>query len=619
MYKAKLISNNEVDFKNHTFGGVTITNFKSNLCKKIRQMDSDQINDFKLIDIDFTSKNNQNSGKNNFSTPKNHHKKKVNGNSETKLLPFLKTLNKTNQKVIDELKKRNKEIAEQIRKLIPDLYRKNKMRQKLKDKQNNNIRRKSVMENNYNTFITKMKLEEKEKINRYKSGVNMHFLKNHCDNIRLDSKSSETDRTQRKKFHSKKMDLLSKDNYKIFKNKYLYTIANEEEEIIDKNIEKLIHKNEVLSRFLNKKKKGSKRKKQILNFNKQFKLNEKDKNKNNNNNFITYINNNNIAKNSNQKDITHIRSNTDINENIINIKNVVSNYPIKNIFSRKNSKEESNLYFENTNKNTINNDISNSKKNTNKNFALSNSTTTFNKFNKTSTADTFNQTLSTNSYNNTKNNLYYKTFLSNSVKSNNININNSAKILNSKSHDKFKNKTLNDIRNLLSEFNLELDPCFLKDIKDKTRLKHFLYYFKIMNVEHGINQNYVHNNDKIKERKNVIIKMKNKCKTILSELDNKNNFNLDKFVIEYKKSDLDMTFPQYYNYLLTILQNYDKKVVPNTFEIKNENKGQSDDLKYSTVVQKHRHFIKILDEQVKEGQYANKLVENFINKAEKYK
>ena len=77
-------------------------------------------------------------------------------------------------------------------------------------------------------------------------------------------------------------------------------------------------------------------------------------------------------------------------------------------------------------------------------------------------------------------------------------------------------------------------------------------------------------------------------------------------MIEYKKSDLDMTFPQYYNYLLTILQNYDKKVVPNTFEIKNENKGQSDDLKYSTVVQKHRHFIKILDEQVKEGQYANK-------------
>ena len=140
-----------------------------------------------------------------------------------------------------------------------------------------------------------------------------------------------------------------------------------------------------------------------------------------------------------------------------------------------------------------------------------------------------------------------------------------------------------------------------------------------MNVEHGINQNYVHNNDKIKERKNIIIKMKNKCKTILSELDNKNNFNLDKFVIEYKKSDLDMTFPQYYNYLLTILQNYDKKVVPNTFEIKNENKGQSDDLKYSTVVQKHRHFIKILDEQVKEGQYANKLVENFINKAEKEK
>ena len=614
MYKSKLISNNEIDFKNHTFGDIKINNFKSNIPKKIHQMDLDQINDLKLFDVHLSSKINKNSDNNIFLTPQNRHKTKINESSDTKLIPYLKTVNKSNKKIMDEIEKRNKEITEQIRKLLPSFYRKNKMKPKIKVKQknNNNIIKKKPIIHKDDTFITKIRPEDYDKINRYKSGVNMHFLKNCCDNIVLNDKNTRIDYNKRKTYHSKKMDL---NNYEIFKDKYLYTDVNVEEEAIDKNIRKLMHKNELLFKFLKKKKKGKLYKKQALKNNRQT----KEKDENNNYNFITCMNddNNNFYNNINKKSLTHTRNKKDANENIHNLKKVSSNYLYKNIFPRKNSNEGLNLYFENVNKN-INNtvDPNNSIIKNNKNFVLFNSTMTFNKFNKTSTADSFNQTLSGYSYNNTKNNLYNKTFLSNSNQSNCSNINNSVKIFNTKSHAKFKNKTLIDIKNLLSELNIKLDPCFLKEIKDKTKLKHFLYYFKIMNVEYGINQNFLYNNDKIKDRKNDVIKMKHKCKNILNKLDKKNNYNLDKFVREYKKSELGMSFSQYYNYLLMILQNYNKKIVPNTFEIKEENKGKSEDLKYSNVVQKHKNFIKLLNEQLKEGQYANKLVENFINKAE---
>ena len=110
--------------------------------------------------------------------------------------------------------------------------------------------------------------------------------------------------------------------------------------------------------------------------------------------------------------------------------------------------------------------------------------------------------------------------------------------------------------------------------------------------------------------------MKKKCKDILEDLDKKINFNLEEFIKEYEKKDLGINFVEFFNYLLIILVNYDKKIIPNTFTIKKETKKVQEDLKYSSVLKKHHEFMNLLDKQYNEGKNADKLLRKFILKRE---
>ena len=182
-------------------------------------------------------------------------------------------------------------------------------------------------------------------------------------------------------------------------------------------------------------------------------------------------------------------------------------------------------------------------------------------------------------------------------------------------HRLIKNKTLlKSIINCIKEMNIKVN--LLKDLRNKEKLKRLLYIIKVNNLEQDLDKDFEKTNNKIKTTNSIIVKMKKKCKDILEDLDKKINFNLEEFIKEYEKKDLGINFVEFFNYLLIILVNYDKKIIPNTFTIKKETKKVQEDLKYSSVLKKHHEFMNLLDKQYNEGKNADKLLRKFILKRE---
>ena len=195
------------------------------------------------------------------------------------------------------------------------------------------------------------------------------------------------------------------------------------------------------------------------------------------------------------------------------------------------------------------------------------------------------------------------------INDNNLNIDSDIKINNISSIN-----NLIDNQTFLNEFTINSN--LLKNLKYKEKLKRYLYTLKVNNLEKDFNKNFEDINNKFKNQKIRIEKMKKRCKSILEELDKKINFNLEEFIKEYEREDLGINFIQFFNYLLMLLVNYDKKIIPNTFVIKKESKEQSEDVKYCTVLKKHIEFMNLLDKQYNEGKYANKLLKKFLLKRE---
>ena len=205
----------------------------------------------------------------------------------------------------------------------------------------------------------------------------------------------------------------------------------------------------------------------------------------------------------------------------------------------------------------------------------------------------------------------------NNINNNNINMtpdNNRSKI-NNLSINNTKNKSsLNDIISLIEES--KVNPNIFKELKNREKIKRFLYVLKANNLEKDFNKDLEKRNNKFKGQKLSISKMKKKYNNILEEFDKKINFNLEEFIKEYERKDLGVNFAQFFNYLLIILVNYDKKIIKNTLEIKKESKEQPYDVRYSTVTRRHNEFMNLLDKQFNEGQNANKLLNKYLLKRE---
>ena len=162
--------------------------------------------------------------------------------------------------------------------------------------------------------------------------------------------------------------------------------------------------------------------------------------------------------------------------------------------------------------------------------------------------------------------------------------------------------------------DIEIKTNLLKNIKNKEKFKRYFFSLIINNLEKDLNKNYEDLNNTFKSQKIKVAKMKKKCIDILEEYDKKINFNLEEFIKEFEREDLGIKFIQFFNYLLMILANYDKTIIPNTFTIKKETKNQSEIVKYSNVKKKHNEFMNLLDKQFNEGKNINKLLQKYLLK-----
>ena len=139
-----------------------------------------------------------------------------------------------------------------------------------------------------------------------------------------------------------------------------------------------------------------------------------------------------------------------------------------------------------------------------------------------------------------------------------------------------------------------------------------LNYWKLLELENKFNEAYINNRSDLKEKNKDIKKIKEKCKIILKELDKKNNFEIQHIIKEINHQLLGLNFSDFYNYLLTILKNYDKKIANWSFDIMEDKNECPEELKFKNVRHRHQIFMGMVDRQYVCGINANNHMDYLI-------
>ena len=132
-------------------------------------------------------------------------------------------------------------------------------------------------------------------------------------------------------------------------------------------------------------------------------------------------------------------------------------------------------------------------------------------------------------------------------------------------------------------------------------------------LERKVNKSYKHKYREINKKNKDIKKLKEKCKILLKELDKKNNFEIQQIISEINDQLLSLGFNDFFRYLLTLLKNYDKKIVSWSYDIVEDKNACPEELKYKNVRQRHQQFMGMLNKQYIYGLNINNHVENLIS------
>lgn len=554
--------NTDSYFQAHTFRCFTVNDKNENLPERVYQINKNEKNDLKLLGLRFISKR----------------------PSFRDLVEKKQSLSKIHQKIetFSESKKNIKMNKLSFKGFLPISLDKKSNNKEIKNNENSinlnnskeNIRKtKGTKSQERKLFLTKINFNQKS--NNYKM---TKTYTNNFSNI-INKNKINTNKIGISEI-KEKVDFYEKEDDKI-----LY-------KLLEKNTKK---QNYLSNGKYKKRRKNKKREKtlRIENWNKfgnLNKLDDKNKDINSLSSLNSYFNSNSeLSKRSNRFSYTQ--------PNYINMKifrapnntleqkkiqetdnlafhelnNIKVDYSSFNRISRGcNTNLDGNNYFQNTNNQKVNTESQGIKFNTISSFNKDNKTTAFS----------------------SKNSTYKDNFFINCIKS--------RRLRNNKDLEMFLKKSGSE------KINQEI----LRITKQFT--KRFLCNYKVQSTERELTQGLEDTYGKIKEKTKEVNDMKRKYEKILEELDKKINFNLDEFVKEFEKKNLNMTFEQYYSYLLMILQNYEKKIVKNTFKIIEEPKEILPELKYVNIKRKHKMFKKILEEyQNKRRQYV-KYINNLL-------
>ena len=155
----------------------------------------------------------------------------------------------------------------------------------------------------------------------------------------------------------------------------------------------------------------------------------------------------------------------------------------------------------------------------------------------------------------------------------------------------------------------------IKPLKKIPRIN--LNYWKLIEIENKFNEMYKENFTDVNEKNRIIQRIKEKCKILLEEIDKRNNYEIQRIKNEIKTKLLGLGFNEFFRYLLAILQNYDKKIVNWSYEIKEEKKECPEELKYRNIRYKHKKFMGLLNRQYVCGVNANNRMDFLIKNGKK--
>ena len=168
------------------------------------------------------------------------------------------------------------------------------------------------------------------------------------------------------------------------------------------------------------------------------------------------------------------------------------------------------------------------------------------------------------------------------------------------------NKRKSGILSKTNTFNL---------VKSIPRLK--ISEARLSDIENKLNTVYETNKNDLIEKDKEIKEFKKKYQTILDKNEQLFNYDIVRITKEINKHLLSLKFKDFYSYLLTILKNYDKRIVDWKFTVEKEKNECPSELRLKNVKKKHKHFMEKLNKQYDWGMKVNKFMDELLLNSKK--
>ena len=159
-----------------------------------------------------------------------------------------------------------------------------------------------------------------------------------------------------------------------------------------------------------------------------------------------------------------------------------------------------------------------------------------------------------------------------------------------------KTKTLNFVKSLP---RLKISEAYLSDIENK------------------LNKVYEQNKNDFQEKDKEIEEFKKKYQTIYEKNEKLFSYEIARISEEINKQLLSLKFQDFFSYLLTILKNYDKRIIDWKFTAEKEKNECPKELRFKNVKKKKKYFMEKLNKQYDWGKKVNKFMDELILNSKK--
>ena len=159
-----------------------------------------------------------------------------------------------------------------------------------------------------------------------------------------------------------------------------------------------------------------------------------------------------------------------------------------------------------------------------------------------------------------------------------------------------KTKTLNFVKSLP---RLKISEAYLSDIENK------------------LNKVYEQNKNDFQEKDKEIEEFKKKYQTIYEKNEKLFSYEIARISEEINKQLLSLKFQDFFSYLLTILKNYDKRIIDWKFTAEKEKNECPKELRFKNVKKKHKYFMEKLNKKYDWGKKVNKFMDELILNSKK--